>query len=415
MSAGAPNLAAMERPNRRRLRDDFPIFRAYPELVYLDSGASAQKPQAVIDRVTRFYETGYANIHRGVYGLSAQATEDYEATRGVVRHFLNAREDAEIIFVRGATEAINLVAQSWGPSRLERGDRVLISELEHHANIVPWQLLRDRLGITLEIVPIEDDGGLDMDAYRALLGPRTRLVAVTHVANATGAVNPIGEIVRLAHDAGALVLVDGAQAVPHRQVDVQALDADFYVFSGHKLYGPTGAGVLYGKADILRAMPPWQSGGDMILSVTFAHTEFQDIPHRFEAGTPDIAGVIGLATAIDYVTNVGWGAIRTHERELVAHGLKLLGEIEGLTVAPAGKERASILSFTVEGIHPHDLGTILDRHNVAVRTGHHCAQPLLERLGVHSTVRASLGLYNEASDLDALAAAIRAAQRMFKR
>ena len=415
MSAGAPNLAAMERPNRRRLRDDFPIFRAHPELVYLDSGASAQKPQAVIDRVTRFYETGYANIHRGVYGLSAQATEDYEATRGAVRHFLNAREDAEIIFVRGATEAINLVAQSWGPSRLERGDRVLISELEHHANIVPWQLLRDRLGITLEIVPIEDDGGLDMDAYHALLGPRTRLVAVTHVANATGAVNPIGEIVRLAHDAGALVLVDGAQAVPHRQVDVQALDADFYVFSGHKLYGPTGAGVLYGKADILRAMPPWQSGGDMILSVTFAHTEFQDIPHRFEAGTPDIAGVIGLATAIDYVTNVGWGAIQTHERELVAHGLKLLGEIEGLKVAPAGKERASILSFTVEGIHPHDLGTILDRHNVAVRTGHHCAQPLLERLGVHSTVRASLGLYNEASDLDALAAAIRAAQRMFKR
>jgi cysteine desulfurase/selenocysteine lyase len=412
----APKLAAtLSRPNRRRLREDFPIFRAHPELVYLDSGASAQKPQAVIDRVTRFYESGYANIHRGVYGLSARATDDYEATRRTVARFLNAREDAEIIFVRGATEAINLVAQSWGPSSLEPGDAVLISELEHHANIVPWQMLRDRLGITLDVVPIDGEGALDMAAFRSLLGPRTRLVAVTHVANATGAVNPIAEIVRLAHAAGALVLVDGAQAVPHRPVDVQALDADFYVFSGHKLYGPTGAGVLYGKADILRAMPPWQTGGDMILSVTFAHTEFQDIPNRFEAGTPDIAGVVGLATAIDYVQEIGWEAIQSHERELMAHGLALLQDIPGLHIAPAGKERASILSFTVEGIHPHDLGTILDRHHVAIRAGHHCAQPLLAKLGVHATVRASLGLYNEASDLDALAAAIRAAQRMFKR
>ena len=416
MSAGAPKLAAATlRPDRRRLREDFPIFGAHPELVYLDSGASAQKPQAVIDRVSRFYETGYANIHRGVYGLSAQATEDYDATRRTVARFLNAREEAEIVFVRGATEAINLVAQSWGPSHLVAGDHVLLTELEHHANIVPWQLLRDRIGITLDVVPIDDEGGLDMAAFRALLGPRTRLVGVTHVANATGAVNPVAEIVRLAHAAGALVLVDGAQAVPHRPVDVQALDADFYVFSGHKLYGPTGAGVLYGKADILRAMPPWQGGGDMILSVSFEHTEFQDIPARFEAGTPDIAGVLGLATAIDYVGEIGWDAIRTHERDLLAHGLKLLQEIPGLHVVPAGKERASILSFTVEGIHPHDLGTILDRHHVAVRAGHHCAQPLLAKLGVHSTVRASLGLYNEASDLDALAAALRAAQRMFKR
>jgi cysteine desulfurase/selenocysteine lyase len=416
MSGQSPRLAAaMERPNRRRLREDFPIFRAHPDLVYLDSGASAQKPQAVIDRVSRFYESGYANIHRGVYGLSAHATEDYEAARHSVARFLNAREDAEIVFVRGATEAINLVAQSWGPSQLEPGDRIVLSELEHHANIVPWQLLRDRMGIALDVVPIDEAGALDMAAFRSLLGPRTRLVAVTHVANATGAVNPIAEIVRLAHRAGALVLVDGAQAVPHRPVDVQALDADFYVFSGHKLYGPTGAGVLYGKAALLRAMPPWQGGGDMILSVTFEHTEFQDIPARFEAGTPDIAGVLGLATAIDYLSEIGWDAVQAHERDLMAHGMRLLEEIPGLQVAPAGAERASILSFTVEGIHPHDLGTILDRHHVAVRAGHHCAQPLLAKLGLHTTVRASLGLYNEAPDLDALAAAIRAAQRMFKR
>jgi cysteine desulfurase/selenocysteine lyase len=405
-------------PNERRVRDDFPIFSpAGPNagLVYLDSGASAQKPQAVIDAVSNFYATGYANIHRGVYKLSANATDAYEQGRATVAKFLNAAEPAEIVFVRGATEAINLVAFGLGQSLLKAGDQVLITELEHHANIVPWQMLRDRIGIELIIAPIDETGGLDMVAFKGLLGPQTKLVGITHIANATGTVNPVAEIVRLAHAVGAQVLIDGCQAVAHRPVDVQALDCDYYVMSGHKLYGPTGIGALYGKAARLRALPPYQTGGDMIASVTFEKTEFQDIPHRFEAGTPDIAGVIGLAAAIEYVTALGWDWIEAHERDLIEYGEALLNAIPGVHLLGTGPERSGIFSFTVDGIHPPDLGTIFDRDNVAIRAGNHCAQPLLAKLKVYSTARASLGIYNEIADLDALGHAIRAAQKMFGR
>jgi len=399
----------------RAVRRDFPVFERNPGLVFLDSGASAQKPAAVIDGVAEYYRSDYANVHRGVYRLSARSTELYEQAREKVRRFLNAADAREIVFVRNATEAINLVANSWGATFLKAGDEVLLTVMEHHANIVPWQLLRDRIGIKLVVAPIDATGGLDMAKFAALIGPRTKLVAVTHVANVTGAVVPVESIVRLAHAAGAKVLIDGCQAAPRLPVDLRALDCDFYVFSGHKTYGPTGIGVLYGKKAILDAMPPWQGGGDMILEVTFEKTTFQEPPHRFEAGTPDISGAIGLGIALDYLEGLGRDAIFAHEEALTGYGVDVISRLPGVHLIGAGQRRLAILSVTVDGIHPHDLATILDQHKVAVRAGHHCAQPFLDVLGVGATTRASLGVYNDESDIDAFAQAIQAAQKMFKR
>jgi cysteine desulfurase / selenocysteine lyase len=399
----------------RAVRRDFPIFERNPGLVFLDSGASAQKPAAVIDGVAEYYRNDYANVHRGVYRLSARSTELYEEAREKVQRFLNAADAREIVFVRNATEAINLVANSWGATFLKAGDEVLLTVMEHHANIVPWQLLRDRIGIKLLAAPLDPTGGLDMAKFAALIGPRTKLVAVTHVANVTGAVLPVESIVRLAHAQGAKVLLDGCQAAPRLPVDLQALDCDFYVFSGHKTYGPTGIGVLYGKEPILDTMPPWQGGGDMILEVTFEKTTFQEPPHRFEAGTPDISGAIGLGIALDYLDGLGREAILEHEEALTGYGVDVISRLPGVHLVGAGQRRLAILSVTVDGIHPHDLATILDQHKVAVRAGHHCAQPLMDVLGIGATTRASLGIYNDESDIDAFAAAIKAAQKMFKR
>jgi cysteine desulfurase / selenocysteine lyase len=399
----------------RRIKRDFPIFERNPGLVFLDTAASAQKPAAVIDEVSEFYRSDYANVHRGVYRLSARSSERFEGARETVRRFLNAPDPREIVFVRGATEAINLVAYSWGLANLREGDEVLVTELEHHANIVPWQLIRERTGLKLVAAPIDATGGLDIVAFERLLGPRTRLVAVTQLANATGAMVPIEGIVRLAHERGAKVLVDGCQAAPRLPIDVQALGCDFYVFSGHKTYGPTGIGVLWARYELLDGMPPWQGGGDMILSVTFEKTIFQEPPHRFEAGTPDISGAIGLARALEYIEGLDPAAIAAHEAELTGYGVDRLSRMPGVALVKAGQRRLGILSFDVEGIHPHDLAQVLDERGVAVRAGHHCAQPLLDKLGFAATTRASLGVYNDESDIDALCAAIEAAQALFTR
>jgi cysteine desulfurase/selenocysteine lyase len=396
-----------------RVKRDFPIFANNPGLVFLDTAASAQKPAAVIDEVSEFYRTDYANVHRGVYRLSARSSERYEAARETVRRFLGAPDAREIVFVRNATEAINLVAYSWGMANLRAGDEVLVTELEHHANIVPWQLIRERTGLKLVACPIDRTGGLDMEAFERLLTAKTRLVAVTQLANATGAMVPVEGIARLAHERGALVLVDGCQAAPRLPLDVQALGCDFYVFSGHKTYGPTGIGVLWARRDLLEAMPPFQGGGDMILNVTFEKTLFQEPPHRFEAGTPDISGAIGLARALEYIEGLGREAIAAHEAELTGYGVDRLSRMPGVSLVPAGQRRLGILSFHVEGVHPHDLAQVLDQHQVAVRAGHHCAQPLLEKLGLAATTRASFGVYNDERDIDALARAIEAAQKMF--
>ncbi|HLZ67378.1 MAG TPA: cysteine desulfurase [Aliidongia sp.] len=411
--AGAP----LSRPafDPRVVKQDFPIFRNNPDVVFLDSAASAQKPQVVINAVSNFYERDYANVHRGVYGLSQRATDKYEAARETVRRFLNAKSAKEIVFVRGATEAINLVAQTWGVSALKAGDEVLVTELEHHSNIVPWQMLRDRIGIKLVVAPIDATGGLDMAAFEERLSARTKLVAVTHVANALGSVLPVEAIVERAHKVGAKVLIDGCQAAPRMPVDVQAIGCDFYVFSGHKTYGPTGIGVLWGRLDLLEAMPPWQGGGDMILSVTFEHTDFNEVPHKFEAGTPDITGTHGLAVALDYMEALGRDRILEHEERLTQYGEEALARIPGVTLLGAGQRRLAVLSFEVDGIHPHDLATILDKHRVAVRAGHHCAQPLMDRLCVPATTRASFGIYNDESDVDALVVAIKAAKELFGR
>jgi len=397
----------------RRIKRDFPIFERNPGLVFLDSAASAQKPAAVIDRVSDFYRTDYANVHRGVYRLSARSSDLYEGARETARKFLNAASADEIVFVRGATEAINLVAYSWGATFLKPGDEVLVTELEHHANIVPWQLIRERTGLKLIAAPIDASGGLDLAAFEKKLSKKTKLVAVTQLANATGALLPIEAIIRLAHQAGAKVLLDGCQAAPRLPVDVRALDCDFYVFSGHKTYGPTGIGVLYAKKDILESMPPFQGGGDMIEQVTFEKTTFQHPPHRFEAGTPDISGAIGLARALEYIESLGRDAILAHEEQLTGYGVDMLSKLPGIKLVGAGQRRLGILSLDVQGIHPHDLATVLDQHHVAVRAGHHCAQPLMDRLGLAGTTRASLGIYNDESDIDALAEALRAAQKMF--
>ena len=409
--------APLSRPafDPRVVKRDFPIFRNNPDVVFLDSAASAQKPQVVIDAVSSFYEHDYANVHRGVYGLSQRATDKYEAARETVRRFLNAKTAREIVFVRGATEAINLVAQTWGLSMLKPGDEVLVTELEHHSNIVPWQMLRDRIGIKLVVAPMDATGGLDMAAFEERLSSRTKLVAVTHVANALGSVLPVEAIVARAHKVGAKVLIDGCQAAPRMPVDVQAIGCDFYVFSGHKTYGPTGIGVLWGRLDLLEAMPPWQGGGDMILSVTFEHTDFNEVPHKFEAGTPDITGSHGLAVALDYMESLGRDRILEHEERLTQYGEEALSRLPGVTLLGAGQRRLAVLSFEVDGIHPHDLATILDKHRVAVRAGHHCAQPLMDRLGVPATARASFGVYNDESDVDALVDAIKAAKELFGR
>jgi cysteine desulfurase / selenocysteine lyase len=397
------------------LRRDFPVFENNPGLVFLDTAASAQKPRAVIDGVADYYRHDYANVHRGVYRLSARSTELYEEAREKARRFVNAADASEIVFVRGTTEGINLVANAFGPAFLKAGDEILITELEHHSNIVPWQMLRDRLGIKLVVAPVDATVGLDMAAFERLLGPRTRLVAIPHIANSTGTLLPVESIVRLAHAQGASVLIDGAQAAPRMPVDVRAIDCDFYTFSGHKTYGPSGIGVLYGKRALLDAMPPWQGGGDMILNVTFEKTTYNDVPHKFEAGTPDVSGAIGLGLAFDYLEGLGRRRVQEHEEALSGYGVDTLSAMPGVRVIGAGQRRLGVLSFEVEGIHPHDLATVLDQQQVAVRAGHHCAQPLMEKLGLAATTRASLGIYNDESDIDALAAAITKAQELFGR
>ena len=399
----------------RRLRREFPIFASHPDLVFLDSGASAQKPRAVIDGIADFYRSDYANVHRGVYHLSARSTDRFEEAREKIRAFLNAADEREIVFVRGATEAINLVAHSWGGAFVGAGDEVLISDLEHHSNLVPWQMLCERAGARLIVAPTDATGEFDLGEFERKLSPRTRLIAVTHISNVTGALLPVARIAELAHRAGALMLVDGCQAVPRMPVDVQALGCDFYVFSGHKTYGPTGTGVLYGRYEALAAMPPWQTGGGMIEHVDYARTLFQGPPHRFEAGTPDIAGAVGLGLAVDFIESLGRDRILEHEEALTGYAVDRLARIDGLKLVGAGQRQLSVLSFDLDGVHPHDVGTVLDQHHVAVRVGHHCAQPLMDKLGLSGTVRVSLGVYNDEADIDRLARAIEAAREMFGR
>ncbi len=399
-----------------RVRADFPILTqevfGHP-LVYLDTAASAQKPRQVIEAMSHAYETCYANVHRGVHRMSQLTTDAFESGRETVARFLNAGSADEIVFTRNATEAFNLLATCFASVNLGHGDEVVISTMEHHANIVPWQLVRDRLGIVLRIVPIDDDGNFLLDEYEALLGPRTKLVAVTHVSNALGTVVPLKQVIERAHARNIPVLVDGCQAVPHIKVDVQALDADFYVFTGHKLYGPTGIGVFYGKSELLKDLPPYQGGGEMIASVTFEKTTFKDPPHRFEAGTPPIVEVIGLSAAIDYVQALGQDAIAAHENGLRTYAETRLAQVPGLNLIGTAREKASIVSFTMDSAHPHDIGTIVDRSGVALRTGHHCAQPLMQRLGVAATARASFGIYNTRDEVDVLARALESVHEIF--
>ena len=399
-----------------RVRADFPIFD-HPvngnRLVFLDSAASAQKPRATIDALSRCYETEYANIHRGVYDLSMRTTKAFEAARDKVREFLGAAESREIIFLRGGTEAINLVAATYGRANLAAGDEIIVSHMEHHSNIVPWQMLRDELGLNLRVAPIDDAGNFRLDEFEKLLNQRTRIVAVTHASNALGTIVPLKQVIALAHDHGAVVLVDGCQAVPHMDIDVAELDCDFYVFSGHKLYGPSGIGVLYGKAALLEAMPPYQGGGEMILHVSFDKTEFNVIPHKFEAGTPHIAGAIALGATIDYLNDLGFERIAAHEKMLLDYATDRLTEFNSLRLIGTADHKASILSFVLEGIHPHDIGTVLDHHGIAIRAGHHCAQPVMARFGLAATARASFGIYNTTEDVDALAGAIGKTIEMF--
>jgi len=399
-----------------RVRADFPILTqevfGHP-LVYLDSAASAQKPRQVIEAMDDAYQTHYSNVHRGVHRMSQLCTDAFEAGRETVARYINAGSSDEIVFTRNATEAINLVADCFGRAFLKAGDEVIISTLEHHSNIVPWQLLRTRFGIDLKIAPIDDDGNFLLDEFEALLGPKTRLVAMTHVSNAIGTIVPIKEVIARAHAHDIPVMVDGSQSAQHMKVDVQDLDADFYVFTGHKAYGPSGIGVLYGKTERLNALPPYQGGGEMIASVTFEKSEFKAAPHRFEAGTPAIVEAIGLGAAIDYVESLGRDNIAAHESGILAYATQRLGEVPGLTVIGRARDKASIVSFVMESAHAHDIGTIVDRAGVAVRTGHHCAQPLLQRLGLNATARASFGIYNTREDVDALVDALGAVTEIF--
>ena len=403
-------------PDVEAIRRDFPILAQRihgKRLVYLDNAATSQKPRAVIGAIARYYEQDNANIHRGVHTLSMRATDAHDAARRTVQRFMHAGDAREIVFVRGATEAINLVAQSYGRAHVAAGDEVLITAMEHHSNIVPWQILCEEKQARLRVAPIDDDGELRMEEFENLLGPRTRVVAVTHVSNALGTVNPLRRIIELAHDNNVPVLVDGAQAVPHLPVDVQELDCDFYAFSGHKVYGPTGIGVLYGKAALLDAMPPYQGGGDMIRSVTFEKTTYNDLPFKFEAGTPDIAGAIGLGAALEYVSALGVEKVAAHGQDLLAYATEAVSAIPGVRLIGTASRRAGVLSFVLDNVHPHDLGTILDRQGIAIRTGHHCAQPVMERFGVPATARASFAVYNSREDIDALVEGIAKAHEVF--
>ncbi len=401
-----------------KVRKDFPILHqevnGHP-LVYLDNGATSQKPQSVIDAVRYYYERDNANVHRGVHTLSERATNHYEGARDIAQRFINASDRGEVILVRSTTEGINLVAQAYGRPLLAEGDEIIITTMEHHSNIVPWQMLAAQTGAEVKVIPISDEGELDMNAYRQMLGPKTRIVAVVHVSNALGTVNPVKEIIDAAHDAGAVALIDGAQAAPHLAIDVQALDSDFYTFSGHKVFGPTGIGVLHGKRELLEKMDAYQGGGDMIRTVSFEGTTYNDLPYKFEAGTPNIAGAIGLGAALEYVTNLGIDAIAAHEHDVLEAATRAIGDIPGVRLIGTAKDKSSIVSFIMDGVHPHDVGTVVDSEGVAIRTGHHCAMPLMQRYGVAATARASFALYNTREEVDALAAALWKVKEVFKR
>ena len=398
-----------------RVRADFPILnrqvRGGP-LVYLDNAATAQKPRAVIDAISAYYESGNANVHRGVHALSQEATTAYERVRELAARFLNAESHSEIIFTAGTTAGLNLVAQSYGGSVLRPGDEILVSEMEHHSNIIPWHLVAERTGAVVRPIPVMESGGLDLAVFEQLLGPRTRIVAVTHASNVMGAINPINAIAAMAHEAGAVVVGDGAQSVPHLRVDVQAIDCDFFACSGHKLYGPTGIGLLYGKRKLLEAMPPWQGGGGMIREVHIERSSYAAAPERFEAGTPPIAEVVGLGAALDYVMAWDWEALVGYEQGLVAEASRQIGKLPGVRIMGEGADRVSVLSFMLDGIHPHDAGTVLDTLGIAVRAGHHCAQPLMRRFGVTATLRASFGAYNTIEEVEALVAGLGQAQKV---
>ena len=383
-------------------------------LVYLDNAATAHKPRVVLEALMHAYTADCANIHRGVHTLSARATRAFEGVRQIVKNFIHADTPEEIVFVRGATEAINLVAASYGRNHVQSGDEIVITTMEHHSNIVPWQMLCAEVGAQLKIVPMHQDGTLDLDAYKQLLGENTKIVAISHVSNAIGTVNPVAEMTRLAHEHDAVVLVDGAQAAPHMAIDVQAIDCDFYVFSSHKVFGPTGVGVLYGRRALLDDMPPYQGGGDMIASVTFEKTTFNEVPHKFEAGTPDIAGVIAFGSALRYVQNIGMDVIAAYEQDLLQYTTAALSTLDGLTIHGQAPDKACVVSFSLEGVHPHDIGTILDQDGVAIRTGHHCAQPLVDFYGVPAMARASMAFYNTTEEVDTLVTALQRVQRMFK-
>ena len=399
-----------------RVRADFPILQRTVNgktLVYLDNAATAQKPAAVIDAICEYYRTSNANLHRGVHRLSIEATEAFEQARGKVQRFMGAKRPEEIVFVRSATEAINLVAQAYARPKLTAGDEILITTMEHHSNIVPWQILCEQTGAVLRVAPITDAGELDLDEFEKLLGPRTRIAAVTHISNALGTINPVRDLVKMAHGHGVPVLIDGAQAAPHLPIDVAAIGCDFYTITGHKMFGPTGIGALYGRHELLDAMEPYQGGGEMILSVTFEKTTYNKVPHKFEAGTPHIAGAIGMGAAVDYLEAIGLDRIGAHEHELLRYTTETLSAIPGVRLVGTAKNKAAVVSFLVGDVHPHDVGTILDQEGIAVRTGHHCAQPVMERFGIAATVRASLALYNTPAEIDRLTAAVAKVQEVF--
>ncbi len=414
---GEPSQPQAVRFDLEKVRSDFPTLNqkvSGHDLVYLDNGASTQKPQQVIDTIKAYYENDNSNVHRGIHTLSQRATDKFEAARVTVQSFINAESDAQIIFTNGTTESINLVAHSYARAFLQAGDEIIISTMEHHSNIVPWQLLEQQIGIKLVVAPIDKNGNFLLDEYTKLLSEKTKFVSITQLSNALGTITPIKAIIEAAHNVGAKVMVDGAQAIAHTEVDVQALDCDFYAFSGHKIFSPTGIGVLYGKRELLDAMPPYQSGGDMIKVVSFSGTTFNELPHKFEAGTPNIAGVIGLAAGLDYVSDIGIANIAAYEKELLDYGTHRLSEIEGLSMIGSADNKASILSFQINGVHASDLGTLLDHQGIAIRVGHHCAMPVMEFFGVDATARASLAFYNSKEDIDALVAAINKAVMMLK-
>ena len=411
-------IPTMDEVQVERWRADFPILESEihgKPLIYLDNAATTQKPQAVIDAEARYYREDNANVHRGVHALSQRATDAFEAARTKVQRFINAARSDEIVFVRGTTEAINLVAQSYARPRLREGDEIIISALEHHSNIVPWQMVCQQTGAVLRVIPVSDAGELDIDAYENLLGERTKLVALAHVSNALGTINPVRAMIAKAHTHGVPVLLDGAQAIAHLPVDVQALGCDFYVFSGHKIYAPMGIGVLYGKALLLEEMPPYQGGGDMIRTVAFEHTEYNILPYKFEAGTPNVAGAIGLGAALDYLSGIGMETIAAYEAGVLDYATRSIEDIPGMRLIGTAQDKTAILSFLLEGVHAHDIGTILDRQGIAIRAGHHCAMPLMKRFGVAATARASFALYNTQEEADALAAGLQRTVELFKR